>query len=67
MGIKLMLFVLFVGLMSGNFAYQAMFEQHWIVATERSFFQAVALGMAALSDSLLKTVKQRLTQYNYHF
>jgi len=57
MGIKLMLFVLFVGLMSGNFAYQAMFEQHWLVATERSFFQAVALAMAALSDSLLKTVK----------
>jgi hypothetical protein len=44
MNIKmLMIFVLFVGLMGGNFAYQAMFEQHWIVAVERSFFQAAAL------------------------
>jgi hypothetical protein len=34
---------LLVGLTAGNFAYQLFTAQDWITATERSFFQFMAL------------------------
>lgn len=37
------LFGLFVGLTAGNFAYQLFAAQDWATATERSFFQFMAL------------------------
>lgn len=37
------LFGLFVGLTAGNFAYQLCAAQDWANATERSFFQLMAL------------------------
>ncbi len=33
-----------IGLTAGNFIWQAFTKREWGVATERSFFQAVALG-----------------------
>jgi len=34
----------FVGLVIGNFIWQAFTERNWVVATERSFFQTIVLG-----------------------
>ena len=41
------LFALFVALAIGNFIYQAATKKNWALALERSFFQGVALGLAA--------------------
>jgi len=36
----------FIGLCIGNFVFQAMNQELWAVATERSFFQGTALLLA---------------------
>lgn len=41
--ISIALFLLFIGLAAGNFAYQIFTDQDWETAKERSFFQATAL------------------------
>ena len=35
-----------IGLCAGNFFYQALTGQDWTVAFDRTYFQAVALGVA---------------------
>ena len=37
----------FVGVVAGNFLYQAVNGCDWSLAMERSYFQTVALGMVA--------------------
>ena len=37
---------LILGLVLGNFLWQALTQQNYIVATERSYFQAVAVLLA---------------------
>lgn len=46
MGIPKLL-VLFMALTIGNFIYQAATKQDWGLAVERSFFQGIALALAA--------------------
>jgi len=40
------LFLLWLGLATGNFLYQLFNKRQWSVAFERSFFQGVALLLA---------------------
>ena len=46
--------VIFFGLMAGNFVFQAIMNQQWHVALERSFFELVAIAILAFALRICK-------------
>lgn len=62
MGVRTIVMIL--GFVLGNFIYQAMGHQDWGAASERSFFETVALGALWLSLTLSPPANKLSSQHN---